>query len=246
MASVDSRIDDLYKAPLQEFVLLRAGLAKTLTGPDAKRVKALPKPTIVPWAVNQLYWRARPVYDRLTESGARLRAVQIAGLEGRPADVRRATEAHRQALADAVSEALALASRTGEHPNTDALVQTLEALSLADGGVEVPGRLTKPLRPAGFEALAGVAIQAPAPAAPRPRAVPAPRPQSSGPTPEERRQERLRAAAEARHAKAIREAETDLQKAQATEVRARQSWERAQAEVERAERALEALKSGRR
>ena len=92
MSSVDAEIDNLYKAPLQEFVQLRAALAKRLTGADAQRVKALPKPTLVPWAVNQLYWWARPGDDRLTKSGAKLRAVQIAGLEGRRG---RRTTGHR-------------------------------------------------------------------------------------------------------------------------------------------------------
>jgi hypothetical protein len=44
-------------------------------------VKALKKPTLVPWAVNQVYWHARPVYDRLAKSGAALRSAQIAALE---------------------------------------------------------------------------------------------------------------------------------------------------------------------
>jgi hypothetical protein len=243
MASVDAEIDELYKAPLQEFVRLRAALAKKLGGADAQRIKALPKPTLVPWAVNQLYWWARPVYERLTSSGGRLRAVQIAGLEGRQADVRRATETHRQALAEAVHQASSLASRAGAHPDTDALTQTLEALSLSSGGVDTPGRLTKPLRPAGFEALAGVAVRLPSPANPVARVIPMPRSRSSGPTPEDRRRARLLAAAERRHAEAIREAETHLKKAEAAEVRARQAWERTREEAEKAERALAALQA---
>ena len=66
-------------------------------------MKGLQKPTVVPWAVNQVYWHARPVYDRLVSSGEKLRAAQIEALKGRSADVRRATEAHRKALADAVT-----------------------------------------------------------------------------------------------------------------------------------------------
>ena len=73
MPPVESSIDDLYKGLLSEFVPARTRLAKTLTGPEAQRVKALKKPTLVPWAVNQVYWHARPVYDRLARSGAALR-----------------------------------------------------------------------------------------------------------------------------------------------------------------------------
>ncbi|HEY7448088.1 MAG TPA: hypothetical protein VH702_08050 [Vicinamibacterales bacterium] len=244
MSSVDAQIDELYKAPLQEFVQLRAALAKTLSGEEARRVKALAKPTLVPWAVNQLYWRARAVYDRLTASGARLRSVQIAGLEGRPADVHRAAETHRQALTDAINQATSLASRAGARPDLDALTQTLEALSLSSNLGE-PGRLTKPLQPAGFEALAGVAVRTPPPAiAQASRASAGKRPPSSGPTAEERRRTRLRAAAERRHAAALRDAEENLKKAQAAEVRTRHAWERAREEVEKAERALAAQQAG--
>jgi hypothetical protein len=248
MASVDDEIDDLYKAPLQDFVRLRDALAKTLTGADARRVKSLTKPTLVPWAVNQLYWQARPVYDRLTTSGDRLRAAQIAGLEGRPADLRKATEAHREALGEAVERATSFASRAGVRPDADALTQTLEALSLTSGNVETPGRLTKPLQPAGFEALAGVALRTPPPAKAVPRVKAGsrvsvtPQPALAGPTPEEQRQARLAAAAERRHAAAIRKAEAALKKAQAMETRARDAWERTSNEVEKAERALTALR----
>src|ERR1700730_8876449 len=127
----DSKIDDLYKGPLGEFVARRAALAKTLAGDEAKRVKGLQKPTVVPWAVNQVYGHARPVYDRLAASGENLRAAQIAALKGKTSDVRHATEAHRKAVRDAVAEALRLASGGGAHPGADELTKTLEAVSLA-------------------------------------------------------------------------------------------------------------------
>src|SRR5262245_18244118 len=101
MPSLDARIDELYKSTLADFVAARNTLTKTLTGADAKTVKALKKPGVVPWAVNQLYWRARPIYDRLMKSGRQLRAAQISGLEGKagkPADIRAASETHRHAL----------------------------------------------------------------------------------------------------------------------------------------------------
>ena len=156
MSALDSSIDDLYQQPLNDFTQARNALAKSLGGADAKRVKALAKPTLVPWAVNQVYWRARGTYDRLMKSGERLRAAQIAALEGRDADVRAATETHRRAIADAVREAERLGATAGSKPSPDALARTFEALSVATGAPEPPGRLTQPLQPAGFEALAGV------------------------------------------------------------------------------------------
>ena len=109
--SLDGTIDDLYRQPLDAFVTARNALAKTLTGDDAKRVRALVKPTVVPWAVNQVYWQARPTYEKLLKSGERLRAAQIASLEGRRGgDVREAGDAHRTALADAVKAAERIAA----------------------------------------------------------------------------------------------------------------------------------------
>jgi hypothetical protein len=155
--TLESRIDALYRAALTDFVEARTALAKTLAGADAQRVRKLPKPTVVPWAVNQVFWRARPIYDGLIKSGERLHAAQVAALEGRPADVRAAAESHRRAIAEAVKQAEQIASDEGVHPATDALMRTFEALSVMPGE-ETPGRLTKALRPAGFEALAGVKI----------------------------------------------------------------------------------------
>ena len=158
MATIDSKIDDLYHGPLGDFVASRTALAKTLTGDDAKRVRALTKPTVVPWAVNQVYWRSRPVYDRLIKAGEKLRDAQVAALGGKKADVRAATDAHRKAVAEAVQHAEKYAAFDGAHPPSEALMRTFEAISLKAGADHVPGRLTKPLQPAGFEALAGVTV----------------------------------------------------------------------------------------
>jgi len=158
LSSLDPKIDELYRAPLGEFVAARTALAKTLSGDAAKRVKALAKPTVVPWAVNQVYWRARAVYDRLIKSGEKLRDAQVAALGGKPADVRAATDAHRKAIAEAVQEAEKIAAAGGVHPAADALLRTFEAISLASEPLETPGRLTRPLQPAGFEALAGIRV----------------------------------------------------------------------------------------
>ena len=66
--------DELYQQPLGEFIAARNALAKTLAGAEAAHVHALGKPTVVPWAVNLLYWRARATFDRLRTAGERLRA----------------------------------------------------------------------------------------------------------------------------------------------------------------------------
>jgi hypothetical protein len=212
-SALDARIDDLYRGRLDAFVAARNALAKTLTGTEAQRVRNLAKPTVVPWAVNQVYWRTRAVWDRLIESGERLRSAQVAALEGRKADLRAANEAHRQAIADAVQKAEAFASAEGLHPGPDALMRTFEAISLAAEPPEPHGRLTRPLQPAGFEALAGVNVATPV---------------VREPSPEQKRL--ARAEAERRKAEAARKKhEAEVRKAEAALERARQRMAEAEA-----------------
>jgi len=241
VASLDSHIDALYQKPLDEFTAARNALAKSMAGADAAHVRKLAKPTVVPWAVNQIYWHARPVFDRLRATGERLRAAQIAALKGRSADVRGALDAQRTAIADAVQQAIALAGRSGSHPNPDELTRTLEALSLASDLPEAAGRLTRPLQPAGFEALAGVDPKAF-------RARPATKPPGpSKPSDRNLRGQADRNAAErrahdaaVRHAEAaVDRAEAAVDRAKAAEAQARAAWERSRDQVRAAERTLD-------
>ena len=58
--ALDSEMDTLYQLPLDEFTSARNALAKT-AGSDAGRVRALVKPPIAAWAVNQCIGKtARP------------------------------------------------------------------------------------------------------------------------------------------------------------------------------------------
>jgi hypothetical protein len=264
VSALDDTINDLYKQPLADFTSARNALAKSLTGDDAKRVKALAKPTLVPWAANQVYWRARATYDRLLKSGERLRKAQIAALEGKSSDVRAATDQHRRAIADAVTEAGRLAGAEGSKPAPDALMRTFEALSLAPEPPEPHGRLTEALQPSGFEALTGVAISE------------APRPRDRGPAkaghhadhgpakaghhlqeepakPNVRgvrlqadrdlKREREEAEAARKHEAELKKADAAVARAEAHEKLARDAWERAHDELLAARARRTALKS---
>lgn len=208
--NLDDRIDDLYKRPLAEFTSARNALAKTLAGDDAKRVKALAKPTVVPWAVNQLHWHARKAYDRLLDKGARLRKAQLAALSGKgdANALREATDAHRASVAEAARETNRIAGTGAQH--LDPLTRMLEALSLATEPPEHPGRFTKALQPAGFEALAGV----------KPAAAAFPR------AAEKKRVEAEKQAAK-KHEEEIAKAEADVERARDAEAFARKTLERA-------------------
>jgi len=233
VASLDDRIDDLYKLPLSEFTSARNALAKTLKGDEAARVKALGKPTVVPWAINQLYWHARKTYDRLLDRGRALRKAQIAALSGKNAALREATDAHRAALAEAAREAARLAGGGAQH--TDALARTLEALSLAPEPPGEPGRLTEALQPAGFEALgalgglgelSGVTLVA--------KTQPAPKPSL--------KEVQRREAAEKKHQQEVADAEAALERARDAVAFAKQTLERATRGYDEAEARLKRTK----
>jgi hypothetical protein len=246
---LEERIDELYRLPLGDFTASRNALAKGLSGDEAKRVRALAKPTVVPWSVNLLFWKARPLYDRLIKTGKALRDAQIATLKGHDADVRRASEAHRRTLADAVARATELAAPGGSRPDADALTRMLEALSVSVEPVDRPGRWTELVQPAGFEALAGVE-----PAPKSVRAVSGKARTDEAPSPERaskrerldsaareamRRDEAQRLAAERQRLETeVRHAEQLVAEAQAAESRAREAVNRAIEERRTAETVL--------
>jgi len=249
-------IDQLYRGPLTEFTAMRNALVKEHRGADASLIRKLAKPTVVAWAVNQVYWHARKTYDELIESGEKLRKAQIAALEGRHADIRAAGDAHRRAIADAVKEAERLAEQSGSHPSPDALVRTFEALSLAAEPPETPGRLTKELQPAGFEALTGVTPQpalrsAFASSLREPSAGKRAESQSSAKAREREETARRRAAEEEKAAQQaarkrdaeIRKAEAAVEEARAAEALARKAFDRATQAVIDAENTLKELRA---
>jgi hypothetical protein len=241
--SLDAKIDDLYRQPLDDFITSRNALAKTLSGADAKRVRALAKPTVVPWAVNQVYWHARPTYDKVIKSGERLRTAQIASLEGRRGvDLREAGDAHRRAVADAVKEAERLAAAAGASPAADALMRTFETLSLASGSAEAPGRLTKALQPAGFEALAGVTPKPPAPLAFKAREAAGPAGAAAG-SKSDRKKEQAAAEAARKRDAAIKTAAAAVARAEAAEQLARTAWEQSHDKLLKARQHLTSLKN---
>jgi hypothetical protein len=154
MAEIDDQIAGLYKLPLEEFTAARNALAKSAKRAD---IKELEKPNIAAWAVNQLYWQHRADYDRLAKAAERLRGEHRKLLAGKSSDIRDAEKAHRDAVRGAVDQIKTL-FKEGGHAATDqtlnAVQETLEALPASDP----PGRLVRPLKPLGFEALAGVSI----------------------------------------------------------------------------------------
>lgn len=174
-------IADLYALPLAEFTAARNELAKALrTEGDraaADEVKALAKPSVAAWAVNQLFHTERKTFDRLMAAAAAQRQALARGTSSRMADERK-----RAALAELLRHAERRLEDAGSRwtPSLRQRVhRTLEALTARPPDVENrPGRLTGDLQPAGFDALLGASI-APAPARPTRRATKAKRPSAA-------------------------------------------------------------------
>lgn len=164
---LDTEIDRLYQLPPDEFTAARNALAKD-AGADRTEIRALTKPPLAAWAVNQIFWKQRDLYDALIAASTELRKLHKAVLAGRQVDIREAGRAHDAAAEAALKAALGILSDEG-HPATDstrqALMTTLRALPADDP----PGRLTQTLQPGGFEMLAGLSISGTKPAA---RSVP--------------------------------------------------------------------------
>jgi len=153
---LETDIDRLYQLPLEEFTAARNALART-AGNDAADVRQLIKPSIPAWAVNQLYWKQRELYEALIDASTALRKTHKTILGGRRADLREPSRAHEDALDAALKGALALLQEAG-HPATEATRQGVLTTLRALPTNEPPGRLTETLQPGGFEMLQGLSI----------------------------------------------------------------------------------------
>jgi hypothetical protein len=253
----------LFQLPLDQFTAARNALAKR-AGAKGSAIRELSKPPVAAWAVNQLYWRDRDVYDALIDASEELRRTHKAVLGGKSGDLRAAGRAHDQALDRAVKATTAILTGDG-HPASDATRQAIVSTLRALPGTEAPGRLTRTLQPGGFEMLAGFPLAR----ATKPAIVPKPAPpkDSKKPEPAKSKAEQAREAkalAKAKEAataarQALQRAEHEAQreeferaraareadKAAAALTRARETLEQAQQEVEEAERAAKAAGANR-
>lgn len=225
----DTDINSLYQVPLSDFTSARNALAKA-RGADGASIKQLEKPTLPAWAVNQLYWRARPQWDALVDASMAVRHAHVQVISGRPADVSAAESHHQQALRAAATAAHRLVEAAGEKltgATVDAIQETLQALPSTD----TPGRLTRPLKPLGFGALMAMGI----PVTSTSRATSAaPKASTAATAPSP--------AARAKAREARKAAEKVLKKAEAAETAAEQSLKEAKAAVASAERELERVR----
>lgn len=152
-------IDALFKLPLTEFIGARKKLAAQLkkdgNADEAERVKALVKPPVSAWTVNQLYWTHREEFDELLATGQRFRKAQTSG---KMTNMREALDGRREALSQLSDLATEILRDAGHNPSLDTLrriTTTLEALSSYETLSEgiTPGRLTEDVDPPGFDSF---------------------------------------------------------------------------------------------
>lgn len=242
-------IDDLYGAPLEQFVPERTALARELRKlgrrDDAASVAALRKPSVAAWAVNQLVRTQVKSVNELFGAGDALRKAhdKAASGGGEASALRDAARRQRDALDALIEAARGLLSSNGHElsPATiDRVTETLTAAALdEDARASVQeGRLERELRHVGL-GLGGAFAAEPAPAKPRSKAQPKPEPEPKRKKPKkskrdvERERKAAKAAKDAKAAEATARRELD---------RTRRAVETAQGRRDRAAEALEDAK----
>jgi hypothetical protein len=182
VADLEPAIDSLYARPLVEFTpardALSAELKKKGARDEAARIKTLVKPGVTSWAVNQLHHHEKERLAAFFELVARLREAQRTG----SAEAFRAAQAARkEALSGLVKEAEKRVREAGHAPSPAALQKiekTLDALSATGWPEGGAGRLVEDLEPPGFDAFAGVRVEA----APTPPPGAPPKPEAAKPS----------------------------------------------------------------
>jgi len=216
---VAAAADLVYGLPLEEFTDGRNAVAKELRdrglAAESDAVKALAKPSVAAWAVNQLSRRRHADLDEFLEAAAAARDAQLGGT----ADMREAIARQRSALETLVAAARDELGGAASETVTARIRQTLEAAAVDDSAADAvrEGRLVKELEPAGFGTLAAHAKPARGKARAQRKETPA---------------AAKKAFAEARAR--LREAEEEHRAALAEERQAQKRWRETQHDAEQA------------
>jgi hypothetical protein len=256
---VEQAARELYALPPGEFTRARDARVKELRSDGdrdaAAAVKALRKPTVAAWALNQLARSRAADVKRLVEAGERLRSAQEELLGGGDrAAFQEAAIAERDLVAGLTADATTLASEAGERGGglREKVAETLHAAALDEKTAEElrAGRLTREREAiGGFGAPGGGPAPAPSPAK-RKKAPRAPA-KGSGEESESRKRAAAAAKTDERHARReLEAAEKAVQHAQeraeAARVHAEEAAERAKTTAERLKEAKKAETAARK
>jgi hypothetical protein len=237
--SLDRAAEELYGLPPGDFTRARDELAGRLRKDgkreEAQAVKALRKPTLAAWALNQLGRHRRKDVERLLEAGRKLQKAQEDLVGGGEVSAFQAAAAkERELVAELTREAAALAAKTGAKPAAsleEKIGATLRAAALdEETAVDLAaGRLVREREAVGGFGEATVQAGAP-PKRPQEKRPQEKRPQEKRPQekrPQQKRPQQKRAAADAKRKR-------ELAAARASEKEARRSLEAASKTAARA------------
>jgi hypothetical protein len=145
MAAAEERIDALYDLEPEDFVPARDQLVKDLRAEKdregAKEVKALRRPTVTAWALNQFVRRHREDAEALVRAGRDAAEAQERAISGDKADkdaLRGALRARHEAVQRASSLTHAILDERG---STGSEPEVLDALTAASSDDEVADQL---------------------------------------------------------------------------------------------------------
>jgi hypothetical protein len=175
--TVEDALDDLYGAPLEDFVAERKRLAKRLDGEEAKAFAKARKPNVAAWVLNQLARRERRDVDLLLDAGHRLRQAQAGVLRGSEKgafeDARRKESDALKRLTKAAERLLRDTRGTVGAGVLSQINEGLRAAAISEEGRELlaRGRFVEPPQSTGFDAFAGIDVPTTAPKTKR-RAAP--------------------------------------------------------------------------
>lgn len=236
MPELESELDRLYGLPLDEFTQARNELAKRLrqdgSREEAEQIRALAKPSVAAWAVNQLARERRSDVSGLLDAGAALRKSQgsaLGGGAGGGEALRKAARHHAEqvrALAGAAGELLAEAGRKPADSTIERVAQTLRSASVDEEGRRLlaRGRLSSEQETTGFEALASL-------------------PRSGGRTSRSARREAARKGPSAEERRRARQLEAEARRLDKEADKAERAADSAEREAERARERADAARS---
>lgn len=147
--------DELFDLPAGEFVAARNALASTVKADgrmeEAGAVKALKRPTLAAWAVNQVVRADGDAYEALVAAGRTVQKAQRRALSGlRESGLRDASTARRGLVEALTDHAARVLTEAGARPEShlDDVAAIFEAASAdPDAAVTIgAGRLSAPVR----------------------------------------------------------------------------------------------------
>jgi hypothetical protein len=160
---VEEALDRLYSVPLEEFTATRNALAEEM-GADGSKIKALKKPNIVAWAINQIARENSTDLDELFEATEKVRRAQRRLMSGgKASDLRQATDDRGRVVnrLTKLTEQKLRASRNAASAATlSAVRDSFVAVASDPAGAELlrKGRLTRELEPGAFVDVGGLTL----------------------------------------------------------------------------------------